>query len=473
MQNNPININNIGKKPTPVSFTGKNTNVNKTVSPENVLQKFAKHGVQTGQYSVYFPNFSLKTDKDRAMYNAILQNINPAERKRLENLLLTGKLLNKNSDNGSSTLDSLYKIMTTPRVQGFDNKYILSLTIQRLENPFTVHQKFSRVHPEIAANIKNNPQFQPEPGSKMLPVEPTDEISEVHSGTCPAASREFNLADKKPAEFARYVEGLTSPQMEVKKVIDYKELSSSKIESIFLLEEFKANYKFLDKDTIELTLKPDKNAIVRAQLDMLNPEAMRRTPIDTLLQSTFMTMGSRGTYNSLTDERDTENTLDGRGLNTLEENYVASVVDEDGEKTSITYMNLDDDLKLKGYDYDYETCKRHLKDTIDMGTDVTIGMVKFESTDGSYSMAHITTITGYETNDKGELWFICQESDDEEVGETRRKATELIPTIHHAIIPHKVLTSQELDKLSPTPKHHLLDILEEIKAKKSNPVTQK
>jgi hypothetical protein len=47
-------------------------------------------------------------------------------------------------------------------------------------------------------------------------------LKDMHMGTCPTASVEFDLATKQPAEFFRIVEGLTSPKVSVKKVIDIK-----------------------------------------------------------------------------------------------------------------------------------------------------------------------------------------------------------------------------------------------------------
>ena len=53
------------------------------------------------------------------------------------------------------------------------------------------------------------------------------EIDVPHSGTCVASSIEFNLAKEMPAEFTRFVEGLTSPNVSVEKTIKLKNLADN------------------------------------------------------------------------------------------------------------------------------------------------------------------------------------------------------------------------------------------------------
>ena len=52
------------------------------------------------------------------------------------------------------------------------------------------------------------------------------ELDNMHTGTCPAASSEFDLATKHTSEFFRMVEGLTSPKNEVLRDISMDNLSA-------------------------------------------------------------------------------------------------------------------------------------------------------------------------------------------------------------------------------------------------------
>ena len=85
-----------------------------------------------------------------------------------------------------------------------------------------------------------------------------------HSGCCVAASIEFNLASQMPAEFARIAEGLSSPNMSVKKHLSLNTLCDNKEDSKWLLDNFKIPYTMTDENNVEVTIAPDKNAIFRA-----------------------------------------------------------------------------------------------------------------------------------------------------------------------------------------------------------------
>ena len=121
----------------------------------------------------------------------------------------------------------------------------------------------------------------------------------VHSSTCPAASIEFNLAHKMPAEFARIADGLTSEKMSVTKNLKLNELSQSTIDIIWMLNEFNIPHKLDSWNELTVELKPDRNAIVRARVQNTYQDAGERSPLDVLMQSTFMNVGAQNTYNSL------------------------------------------------------------------------------------------------------------------------------------------------------------------------------
>ena len=186
----------------------------------------------------------------------------------------------------------------------------------------------------------------------------------MHTGTCPAASIEFDLATKRTAEFFRLVEGLTSPKNEVKKTIKMNSLSEKSSDAIWLLNTFKTPHKMNGFESAEILLKPDENAIIRARIQNQHKDKGERSIIDVLMQSTFMQLGSQQTYNSLTDKRaPNEWTQEDGGLIDFEKTFVESVV-EDKNTTSVTYQQVSEEGKLTGYTKDFATIKKELLDTL-------------------------------------------------------------------------------------------------------------
>ena len=148
---------------------------------------------------------SLTGKDEHNKYNEITALIDKKTRKDLHNLLKTGKLLNSNSKDNSTTLDNLYKIATQKRITGLDSTNILKEVISTIEHPFNITQKFG----DVPVNLQNDVISQEKALGKNITAMDLD----VKSSTCPAASIEFNLAHKMPAEFARIAEGLTSEKI--------------------------------------------------------------------------------------------------------------------------------------------------------------------------------------------------------------------------------------------------------------------
>ena len=202
------------------------------------------------------------------------------------------------------------------------------------------------------------------------------------------------------------------------------------------LKPIKADWK-------EATIKiePDKDAIIRARVQSNQYNGMNRSSIDVLMQSAFMQLGSQGTYNSLTDKRlGFLTSSDNTGLIEFEKTFVESVVNNDGEKTSVVYQNFDNNSVLQGYFYSPEVVQNQLLNTLKQNKNIIIGITevnaKKEMTGG-----HELTLVGYEVRD-GELYFICNDTDDDYVGKKMVKAKEIIPQIHHAGIPVANLPEQ-------------------------------
>ena len=260
----------------------------------------------------------------------------------------------------------------------------------------------------------------------------------MHTGTCPAASIEFDLATKRTAEFFRMVEGLTSPKNEVNKIIKMDSLSDKSSDAIWLLTKFKTPHKMLDFNTAQVLLKPDKNAIIRARIQNHHRDKGERSIIDVLMQSTLMQLGSQQTYESLTDKRAPNAwTQDNGGLIDFEKTYVESVV-EDKNTTSVIYQKVNEEGKLVGYEKDFATIKKELLDTLKMGQNIIIGYTWPDPENNGVLAGHEITIVGYKTNSHGEGVFICQDSDDDIAKPIEMKESFLLPKIHHAGLPDEI-----------------------------------
>ncbi|MDD3013564.1 MAG: hypothetical protein PHC34_07670 [Candidatus Gastranaerophilales bacterium] len=482
-----------------------------------------------GSFSIFSSSGKIQDPHERARYKELESVLDSKSKKSLENLLKTGKLLSKNSNDGTSTLQNLYKIYKEPRVQGLDNIKILSETLKTLENPFIITQKFGKI-PDLTVNQivseenreavtngigldnKMAPQFTSAQFTGPVSAISANDINVVASGTCVAASMEFNLADGKPAEYARYVAGLTSPDLSVKSIVKYKDIAPTMIEATDLLDKFGVEHKLLDWENVEVSLKPDRKAIVRARAESTYIQPGTRSVIDTLMQSTFMQVGSANSYNSLNDIRTGGFNLDNKGLTEFEKNFAEALTDNSGGKTSITYQMVDDNKFLQGYNCDFETTKKHLLDSLKSKSNVIIGITEFDhkikTNDGrQFSVVsstpvsngqstykcideagkavnvnsqnvtaetkeiiggHEITVIGTRTERNGNLVFICNDTDDNYSGPVEINAKDLIPKIHHAGIPNKVLDLSDQPEIGYVLLNEFLDMKQQNTAQTQN-----
>ncbi len=371
-------------------------------------------------------------------YNEIYNSVTGKDRKNLEILKKTGKLKLKDSNDNSSTIENLYKILTTPRIQGLDNKKILSETLERIANPFTVQQKFGHIPDSVAKTLVQKAQHNNEPNSPKS----TEDIDVQNSASCVAASVEFNLADKKPAEFARLVAGFTSPDMSVISNIKMKDISKNLLDSVYILKLFNADVLSQDWEKAQLKIAPDRDAIIRARVQATKTNPMERGSIDVLLQSAFMQLGSQGTYNSLTDKRYGSLSTNDTGLTEFEKTFTETIINNEGEKTSLTYQIVDDNSILTGYTTPPEMVKEHLLASLKSGVNVIIGVTETDKNNKIIG-GHELTIIDSKLGKDGELYFIYQDSDDDVLAPVSIKAKDLIPKIHHAGLPTRILKDQK------------------------------
>lgn len=359
-------------------------------------------------------------------YTELTQIADKDTKKLLDKLLKTGVLLNSDSNDKSTTLDNLYKIATTERAQGLNSLVILKEAVETLADPHVITQQFGNIpkqYVQQVATLANgeNPNVE-------------------HSGTCVASSIEFNLAQKHPAEFARFAQGLSSPDMSVNKTIKLNNLADNTLDAVWLLNAFEIPYKANNFKEAELKFSPDKNAIVRAHIQTVDRDKLERSSLDVLMQSTFMQVGSQQSYNSLTDKRAGKFNQNEKGLIEFEKTFTESVV-EDKNKISVTYQTVDENAKLVGYETDFNTIKKQITDALNMGENVIIGYTQVDGTNTIVN-GHEITITGVKTDKSGKMIFICNDTDDGVSKPIEYSEEYLLPKIHHAAMPQEVVKNQ-------------------------------
>lgn len=378
---------------------------------------------------------SLNSKDEKNKYTAILSRLDKNGRKVMESMLKNGLLLNSNSNDKSTVLDNLYKIITEPRAQGLDGDTILKDTIGAISYPYIITQQFGDIPEQYRtqAIMANNSGK-----SNLLDLsKAANDIDVEHSGTCVAASTEFKLAKQMPAEFARFASELSSPNLSVTKKIGLNNLADNTLNAVWLLNAFEVPFKMNDFNSAELTFAPDKNAILRAQIQTTNKDAYERSPLDVLMQSTFMQVGSQQSYNSLSDKRAGKFNQNDKGLIEFEKTFTESVV-FDKNILSVTYQTVDENARLIGYETDMETTKRHLTEALDMGETVILGYTQTDANNVIVN-GHEISVVGYKKDNKGNMIFICNDTDDNIPRPIEYSADYLIPKIHHAALPQSIV----------------------------------
>lgn len=379
---------------------------------------------------------NLVTSDEKKKYNEIVKELDAKYRRKLEYALKTGILLKNNSDDKSSVLDNLHKILKEERDKGLDGRTIVKECLDIIENPYVITQTCEDIpnqyKTEVLGLITNLSEDQKELEKANY------DLDNLHSGTCPTASVEFDLATKNPAEFFRIVEGLTSPQNEAYKIIDMDALSEKTLDAVWLLNKFKTPHQIADFNKAIVKLKPDKHALVRARIQNHHRDKGERSIVDVLMQSTMMQLGSQQTYNSLTDKRAPNAwTTDDGGLIEFEKTYVESIM-RNKNTVSVIYQKVDENGRLAGYEKDFGTIKKELLDTLNMGHNIIIGYTWPDPENDNRLSGHEITVVGYKTNGKGEGIFICQDSDDDIDKPIEMPEEFLLKSIHHAGLPEEI-----------------------------------
>ena len=387
----------------------------------------------------------LASKEEKEYFNTVSSAISGEDKKLLNGLLKSGILLKNNSDDKSTVLDNLYKIATTERAEGLDKTVILKNVIRTLAFPYSINQKLGDIPPEYKAKVLGSLLDNKELGLNTL-HEADAKFNDLHSSTCPTACVEFNLASKHQAEFARFANDLTSPKLSTEKIVDLRNLSKNLGEAVRLLNMFNTNFEVIDANKVKITLKPDKDALLRAQIQTKHQDGMERNATDVLIQSTLMNLGSQQTYNSLIDERKGDIATENTGLIEFEKTFIESVA-ENKSTTSMLYQQVDDNLVVTGYECDFATTKQQILDTLKRDQNVIIGITFFEKDKeqpdpnrpaDAIAGGHEITIVGARTDKNGETIFICQDSDDEVNMPIEYPESWLLPRLHHAGLPEDI-----------------------------------
>ncbi len=396
------------------------------------------HTAQTNSIDTIRTTLTGKEEKQK--YTTILSHLDRSGRKVVDALLKTGVLLNAESNDKSTVLDNLYKIVTEPRAEGLNAETMLRDTIATIAYPFLITQQFGDIPAEYQAKVS---EANNEGKTNLLDIKQgNQDINVTYSGTCVAASTEFKLAKQLPAEFARFAQELSSPNMSATKTIELKNLADETLNALWLLNAFEIPYEAKDFNTATLKFAPDKNAILRAQIQTTNKDPYERTPLDVLMQSTFMQVGSQQSYNTLTDKRAGKFNQNDKGLIEFEKTFTESVV-FDKNILSVTYQTVDENTRLIGYETDLSTMKRHILDALKEKETVIIGYTQIDNNNIIVN-GHEITIVDYKTDNKGKVTFICNDTDDNVPRAIEYSEDYLLPKIHHAALP-KHIVEQDLN----------------------------
>lgn len=366
----------------------------------------------------------LLTKEEKTKYKELAGLVDPPSKKALNTLLKLGVLLNNDSGDRTSVLDNLHKIAKNPRAEGLSNRNILYETIRSIANPLVITQQLGDIPPDYVKKVKA--------AEKSI-----EEVQSTQSGTCVAASAQFNMAMKQPAEYVRFVEGLSSPNMAVEKTIQLKNLADNTLDAVWLLNAFEIPFEAPDHfKSVKIKFKPDNNALLRAQIQTKHRDGYERSSVDVLMQSAFMQVASQQSYDSLSDKRAGKFNQNDKGLIEFEKTFLESIT-ADENMISVTYQKIDEDGKLTGYETDFDTIKRQITDTLAAGKNLIIGYTQVDN-ENRVINGHEITIIGTRVENNGKLTFICTDTDDDKAETIEYSEDYLLPKIHHTALPKAI-----------------------------------
>lgn len=406
----------------------RNNNVQQcNVSNSNVSVPADLAKVSAENLRAYIPSFTANTEATnntipsrQVQIKTVKSKLDKQSQLTLNKLEKAGILDNKDSNDGSSVLDNLYKIATEPRIRGLSDKLILKEVLKAIDNPYTITQRFGDIPDKVASEIAQ------ETGMPF-----PEEAKNVMSSSCVVTSMEFNLASKKPAEFARFAQGLSGKDYSITKNIKLSDISTGIADALWNLRTFNTDCTIARNwEDLTVNIKPDRNAIVRARVQTSYKDPGERSCVDVLIQSALLNLGSQHTYNTITDERTGSKNPEKTGLTDEEKNFVESIVFEK-PKYLVTYQEIDNNGRLAFDHFSPEDKKQHILKTLASGENIIVGYIHLAE-DNTVMGGHEITIVGYQTDEQGNGYFVCNDTDDGIDEPILKSEKELLPLIHHA-----------------------------------------
>jgi hypothetical protein len=387
------------------------------------------------------------------MYDQVYKALNPFNRAQLKTLLSLGVLQNTKSEGAHSALFQLYAMLTTRRAQGYEAKALVNETVDILNRPYAITQKFAPLSEDAIQKIllaRNYPESNRAgvlPPSKLLT---RTDLNVEESGTCVASSVMYYMADREPAELARHLNELTSPLNAFFKRVRFDAISpENPSQALNMLQENKIPYQISGpgEATIKVNLPPA--GALRAKDGQHAPMDHRyRNAIETAYQSAMTFLVCNG-YDPAIDKEDAGLDEENRkGLTEQQKSLLESIVQGNGGVQSVTYQAVDNKMNpapgeennsyLFGYQRPFEQTTNDILQSLKMKEPVIVGTTDTDET-GAIVTGHEITITGaYNDASDHQLKFVVADSDDNKPDLVVKSARELIPTIHHAGLPTRL-----------------------------------
>lgn len=414
--------------------TAKKTAAKKEVSQPKTEAKRACTTETAKAYGTTGIKTALTTETTKEQYKVVSSLINPEAKVTLSELLKSGVLLNNKSNDGSSVLDNLHKMATEPRLRGLNTSTLLTEAIQTIANPESITQTFGDVPESVGRAVFRHPELGVRSKEEM-------NIGE-YSYCCVAASIEYNMASKNPAEFVRMAEGLSSEDYCVTKNMHLSDIAEKPDDAKWLLNKFKLPYALDGDGNLRVTIAPDRNAIIRARVQTSYRDEGERSCLDVLMQSALMNVGSQQTYNALNDTRTGTLNDSNRGLTDLEKTFTEEVF-EGKAKESVIYQALDETGRIAARSCDYQTMATQILTALERDNNVIVGYVILND-DEQVVGGHEITIIGAGEAPTGDLYFVCNDTNDGTDEPIYVLAENLLPKLHHAGLPKEVVAGQDL-----------------------------
>lgn len=384
------------------------------------------------------------------MYNTLRANLDKEGKKHLKNLLKNGVLNDVDTDDRHSALYHLYALATTRRGRGYDPKILLKETVETLDRPYLITQKFAPLSENIAREIlstRYNPGLNRTGEAPAVKPLAWNDLNVETSATCVSSSVMYYMAEKKPGELARHLNELTSPMNAFFEKAMLDEISPN--DPGQALEILKQNgIKYYLSGPNEVTVKVElpvagKLRAVDSQKVAKNQDA--RNGIETAYQSALTFLATRS-YDPATDLRDSE--IPGetsKGLTEPEKTLMETIIKDNGGVMSVTYQAVagkanprpgeEGNSYLYGYTRTFEQTVTDIIEALKLGEFVIIGITDTDQSGAIVGGHEITITSAFVDKKDGELKFVVADSDDGVPAPVVRTARELVPRIHHAGMP--------------------------------------